>query len=379
MSRSIALDACLERRVHPGLRLEVALTLGRDCGVVFGRSGAGKTTLLRLIAGLETPDRGHVRLDGETLFDSGTRINRPLRARRVAMVFQDDLLFPHLSVAGNIGFGLRGETRAGAGRRLREVSALCGVEALLDRSPATLSGGERQRVGLARALAPRPRLLLCDEPVSALDLTSRQSLIDRLRTVQAAEAIPVLYVTHSTSEAVALGSTLFLIDQGRLIDQGPPLDVLARSGADVETRLRGVRNAFSAVVEDNSPALDETRLRLLGGPALVVPWIAEAASAPVVVAVLAEDILLARGPVAGLSARNLIAGEVERVLAHGPEAEVLVRTGELSWVVSVVAPAVAALGLEAKAAVHMIIKARSCQVTSRPQRENQARNDAGMK
>src|SRR4029077_20020033 len=133
-------------------------------------SGAGKTTLLRLIAGLDAPDGGRIRLGDAVLFDSGAKINQRLRDRRVGMIFQDDLLFPHLSVAANIRFGLKEQPRAQAESRLAEVAALCGVAALLDRRPETLSGGERQRVGLARALAPRPRLLLCDEPVSALDL-----------------------------------------------------------------------------------------------------------------------------------------------------------------------------------------------------------------
>jgi molybdate transport system ATP-binding protein len=357
-----ALEVRLERRVHQGLRLDLGLTLGPECGVVFGRSGAGKTTLLRLIAGLDDPDAGHVRLGGETVYDSAAGVSLPLRARRVAMVFQDDLLFPHLSVAENIRFGLKGRPHSEAGDRLAEVAALCGVEGLLGRRPATLSGGERQRVGLARALAPRPRLLLCDEPVSALDLTSRHALVERLRAVQAAEAIPVLYVTHSPAEAVALGSRLFLIDQGRITDQGPPLDVLARSGPEPEARLGGVRNEFAAVVEDNPPGGGETRLRLTGGPTLVVPRLDHPPGTSVVVAVLAEEVLIARGAVEGLSARNVIPGEVERVLAHGPEAEVLVRTGGLTWVVSVVAPAVEALGLGPGAGVHLIVKARSCRV-----------------
>lgn len=350
----------MTKRVHPGLTLDVALALGRECGVVFGPSGAGKTTLLRLIAGLERPDRGLVRVGGEALFDSGAGVDRPLRARRVAMVFQDDLLFPHLSVAGNVRFGLRGLPRAEADRRLGEVSALCGVGGLLDRRPATLSGGERQRVGLARALAPRPRLLLCDEPVSALDLAAKHALIDRLRAVQAAEAIPVVYVTHSPAEAVALGARLFLLEAGRVVAEGPPLDVLAaRAGG--AGRLEGVRNAFPAVVEGDAEG-GATRLRLADGPTLIVPRLDLPAGAAVVASVLAEEILLARSPVEGLSARNVIAGEVVRVLPHGHDAEVLVRTGGLTWIASVVAPAVEALGLRPGAAVSMIVKARSCHV-----------------
>ena len=221
------LDVHVVRRVHASLTLDVAFRLGREIGVVFGPSGAGKSTLLRLIAGLATPDAGHVRLEDTTLFDAGHQIVEPLRRRRVGMIFQDDWLFPHLNAAANIRFGLKGWPRDQADTRLAEVAALCGVERLLDRQPATLSGGERQRVGLARALAPRPRLLLCDEPVSALDLANRNALIERLRAVQRTLAIPMLYVTHSPAEAIALGSRLFLLEHGRIVAEGPPLDVLS--------------------------------------------------------------------------------------------------------------------------------------------------------
>ncbi len=359
----LALEARFERRVHPGLLLDLTLTLARECGVVFGASGSGKTTLLRLIAGLATPDRGFLRLDGAVLFDDQARINRPLRTRRLGMIFQDDLLFPHLSVAGNIRFGLKGQPSPRAEARLAEVAELCGVEGLLDRRPATLSGGERQRVGLARALAPRPRLLLCDEPVSALDLDNRHALIERLRAVQRAERLPVLYVTHSPAEAIALGHRLFLLSGGRIIDQGTPLDVLATPRHGRPTHLTGLRNVFPALVEEHANDGGETRLRLRDGPILIVPFLANhPPGSAVTVAVGTDEVLLARGPIHGLSARNVIAGAVERVVPHGPEAEVVVRTGGVSWIVSVIAPAVAALELAPGSRVTLVIKARSCQI-----------------
>lgn len=355
------LEVHVERRVHAGLWLDVEIRLGAECGIVFGPSGAGKTTLLRLIAGLDRPDAGHVRLDGETLADAARRMHKPMRHRRIGMIFQDDLLFPHLDVAANIRFGVRGWSRSAADARLAEVAALCEVNPLLDRRPETLSGGERQRVGLARALAPKPRLLLCDEPVSALDLESRFLLLERLRAVQRAEAIPILYVTHAPAEAIVLGTRLFLLRAGRIAAEGPPLDVLAASGRGPEA-LEGLRNVFNAVVADHATDEGSTRLRLDDGPELIVPYNGRARGSPVAVAIRADDVLLARGPITGLSARNQIPGTVERLVTHGTEVEVLVRTGALCWIVSVVAPATAALELEPGAAVLLIIKARSCHL-----------------
>lgn len=355
------LDVRVERQIHPALRLDVALALGSECGIVFGPSGAGKTTLLRLIAGLDRPDAGHVRLAGEPLADVARRLHRPLRHRRIGMIFQDDLLFPHLDVAANIRFGLRGRPRVEAAARLAEVADLCGVGHLLGRRPETLSGGERQRVGLARSLAPRPRLLLCDEPVSALDLESRFTLLERLRAVQRAEAIPILYVTHAPAEAVALGTRLFLLRAGRIVAEGPPLDVLA--AADPRPgMLEGLRNVFAAGVLDHAPGDGSTRLRLDGGPDLIVPYTNCPPGSPVSVAIRADDVLLARGPVADLSARNRIRGTIRRLVRHGTEVEVLVGTGALTWVVSLVAPAVGALALEPGVEVELIVKARSCRL-----------------
>ena len=341
------------------LTIDVSLRLGAESGILFGPSGAGKSSILRLIAGLERPLSGLVRLGDEILFDSTAGINRPLRKRRIGLIFQDDLLFPHLDVAANLRFGLKGWTRSEADSRVAEVAKLCGVGHLLPRRPETLSGGERQRVGLARALAPRPRLLLCDEPVSALDMAARDILIDRIRSVQQSEQIPVLYVTHSPSEAVALGSRLFLLDRGKVVDRGPPLDVLARaSGVPME----GVHNRFDAKVEIDGRA--ETTLRLDDGPTLIVPALDRRVGSTAVVRVRADDILIARGPITGLSARNVLPGTVERVIGSGSEAEVLVRTGGVVWIVSVVAPALDALGLCAGVPVDIIIKARSCHVAA---------------
>ncbi|MGO9598225.1 MAG: molybdenum ABC transporter ATP-binding protein [Isosphaeraceae bacterium] len=358
------LVARLVRWVHAGLTVDVSLNLRAEIGVLFGASGSGKTTILRLITGLARPDAGSVRLGPSVLFDAASGINLPLRQRRIGMIFQDDLLFPHLRVAQNIGFGVKEKTRGERQARLQEIAALCGVEHLLSRWPETLSGGERQRVGLARALAPRPRLLLCDEPVSALDLPNRQSLLVQLKAVQRALGIPVLYVTHSPAEAVTLGTRLFLLERGEVVSEGSPLQVLtsARGLSSSHFRLDEVRNILPARVQENRDDSRTTRLLIDDGPSLIVPFLDHPAGTPVVVEVRAEDVLLASGPISGLSAQNVIAGQIERIMPHGAEAEVLIRTCGVTWIASVVAPALEQLSLHEGQLVHMIIKARSCHV-----------------
>lgn len=356
------LDARITRRVHDGLTIDARIDIGCERAVLFGPSGTGKTTLLRLIAGLERPDSGSVKVQGAAWFDSASKTNLALRHRGVGMIFQDDLLFPHLSVEANIRFGLNRLDRKASDARLAEVADLCGVSELLDRRPGTLSGGERQRVGLARVLAPRPRLLLCDEPVSAIDLDGRIGLLEGLRRAQESERLPMLYVTHSPSEAVALGEVLLRIESGRIVDRGTPLDVLARRGTGDGARLDDVRNVLRGVIAGLAPHRSETLVKLDGGPMLAVPWVDRAEGSPVVIAVRADDVILARGPVSGLSARNILPGKVERLVAHGGDVEVIVRTGEAAWIVSVVGSAVSALDLREGTEVHLIIKARGCHV-----------------
>ena len=178
----------------------------------------------------------------------------------------------------------------------------------------------------------------------------------------------MLYVTHSVAEAVALGSRLFLLERGKVVAEGPPLDVLAaaRRWDDGPVSFEGVLNVFSARVEDHTPEHSATHLRLDDGPELIVGFLDRPAGSPVLVEIRADDILLARQSIDGLSARNQIPGIVERIVARGPEAEAVIRTGGLAWIVSLVAPAVEQLELGSGVQVHMIVKARSCHVQACP-------------
>ena len=362
MIEGVGLRAEVRRRIHPGLEVAASIVLGAEVGVLFGRSGMGKTSILRMIAGLDPPDSGRVVAAGLTLFDSGQRIDRRLRDRDLGYVAQRDALFPHLDVRGNVAYGVRARWGVPSlvAKRTAEVAELCGVGHLLDRRPATLSGGERQRVALARAIAPWPRLLLCDEPVSALDLDARYQILARLRAVQRAEAIPVLLVTHAVDEALAFGDRLFLVESGRVAAEGRPAEVLA--GLAARRFLDGSRlqNLFAGIVEGHDAAGRSTAIRLDGGPTLVVAALDRPVGAAAVVRVDADEIVLARGPLGLVSARNLIPGTVERVVAHDDAAEVFVRAGDTTWAVGVVAATVAALGLAPEVEVTMIVKARSC-------------------
>jgi molybdate transport system ATP-binding protein len=189
-------------------------------------------------------------------------------------------------------------------------------------------------------------------------------LLERVRTVQRAQSIPILYVTHSPGEAIAVGAQLFLLDRGRIIAEGPPLDVLgvSRLAPAGTTSWEDVGNIFPARVIDHYPEQGASHVQLEQGPELVVPFLDRPQGSRLLVAVRADDILLARQPLGGLSARNQIPCTIERIIPHGPQAEAVVRTLGLTWIVSLVAPAVEQLELTTGSSLHLIIKARSCHV-----------------
>jgi molybdate transport system ATP-binding protein len=227
-----------EFSLHAQLRIEEG-----DLAALFGKSGAGKTTLLRILAGLAAPDEGVVRVGGETWFDSRRRINLPPQKRRIGFVFQDQALFPHLSVRDNLAYALPRNADRGF---IDELLELTGLAALHSRRPDTLSGGQRQRVALARALARRPAVLILDEPLSALDATTRLQLQDEILHLHRALGLSTLMVTHDVPEVFKLATRVFMLEDGTVTRHGPPALVFADQRCDgrikVPAEVLGMEN-----------------------------------------------------------------------------------------------------------------------------------------
>jgi molybdate transport system ATP-binding protein len=200
----------------------------KGISVIHGPSGSGKTTLLRCLAGLEPEAQGRVRVGELTWMDSGRGINLPTHQRALGYVFQEASLFDHMSVHQNLTYGLKRSRVSGAGRRLEQAIDLLGLGALLQRHPASLSGGERQRVAIARALATEPRVLLLDEPLTALDPVRRQEVMPWLLRLRSELELPMIYVTHSVDEMTRLGDHLIVMAHGRVQAQGPLHEVLVQ-------------------------------------------------------------------------------------------------------------------------------------------------------
>jgi ABC-type sulfate/molybdate transport systems ATPase subunit len=237
----MSLEVAIEKNV-PGFRLAVEFMADGSPLGLLGPSGSGKTMTLRAIAGLETPDRGRIVLQGRVLFDSQRRINVPARARRIGLLFQSYALFPHLTVAENISFGLQGLPEAERNRRVAEQLAAAHLEVLAERYPATLSGGEQQRVALARALAIEPAALLLDEPFSALDTHLRSALERQLRETLASYGGSTLFVSHNLEEAYRVCEKLVVLANGSVAAQGPKEEIFRHPPTLEVARVTGCKN-----------------------------------------------------------------------------------------------------------------------------------------
>jgi molybdate transport system ATP-binding protein len=320
---STGLAATFTRRFPGGPRISVeSLTADRATGVtiLFGASGSGKTTLLRCIAGLDLPDEGRIEFNGRVWFDAARRQVLPPEQRRIGFVPQDGLLFPHLTVAENIGYGLcrtRGVERRACVEKMMDRFGLDGLERRL---PHELSGGQQQRVALARAVARSPQLLLLDEPLSALDAPTRHRMRGELRRWLEKLSIPTLLVTHDAGEALALGRRMVVLNQGRIEQEGTVSEVFNHPANLSVARIAGVDTVAMGRIVNRSEGLAEVAVGGVRFHALAGDL--EDDVDDVHVCIRAEDVALMRDAGAIGSVRNRIAATVVSVQAGLPLARV---------------------------------------------------------
>ncbi len=229
--------------------------------VLLGPSGCGKTTLLRCVAGLEDAQEGRITLEGKAVFDSASGLNQPTHLRDIGMVFQNYSLWPHMTVQNNVEYPLRARKASAAERsnRAREVLDVVQCGHLADRFPAMLSGGQQQRIALARALAPRPKIMLLDEPLSNLDALLRVELRAHLRAIHRELGFTGIYVTHDQIEAFNLGTRVAVMNAGRIEQLDTASNVYERPATDYVARFLGIRNSL-ALKRDNGWVSDAGRL-----------------------------------------------------------------------------------------------------------------------
>jgi molybdate transport system ATP-binding protein len=339
-----------------GFALDVAFA-APESGVtaLFGPSGCGKTTVLSAVAGLLRPEQGRIVVAGNTLLDTRERISVPPEQRRCGVVFQDARLFPHLSVATNLRYGLRRAPPGADGPGFEEVVALLGIGHLLDRRPGRLSGGERQRVALGRALLARPRLLLMDEPLAALDSSRRGEVLPFLARLRDAARIPILYVTHALEEVDALADHLVLMEHGRVRASGTVEALTIRTDLPLAAR-RDAGVLLPCTVLGSEGGL--TRLGFSGG-VLLAALEGGPPGTRLRVRVRARDISVAIEEPRGISTRNILRAVLAEILPAGEGPEVFLRLaiGDSMLLARVTRDSVARLGLRPGMELWALMKA----------------------
>jgi molybdate transport system ATP-binding protein len=344
--------------------LEVDFAISPGITILFGPSGAGKTTLLDCIAGLTVPSSGKIAIDSHIFLDSEQQISLPAQKRRIGYVFQDLALFAHLTAARNIAYGLAGLPRSEQQRRTHAILESFRISHLRDRRPGEISGGERQRVALARALVTDPRLLLLDEPLAALDAATKSKIIDDLRVWNRARSIPVLYVTHSREEVFALGEQVIVLENGRVVAQGPPHEVMTAPRQETVAQLSGFENIFDAIVIAAHEDRGTMTCRIADSNVeLETPLVRAEVGSILRIGVRAGDILLATIHPEGLSARNIIPGKVVSLDQRDVMVSVCVDCG-VEMEVHLTLAARDALQLHPGREVWLIVKTHSCHLMS---------------
>lgn len=362
--RMLHVEVC--KRHSPGrssrFQLEAKLAVAPGVTVIVGHSGAGKTTLLRCIAGLSNPEEGRIAIGDRVLFDSRKNIRLEPAQRGVAFVFQDLALFPHLSVEDNVMYGLRRLDPAERKRRMREIVASFQIEHLRGRFPREISGGEQQRVALARSLVTEPSVLLLDEPLSSLDPRTKVLIIDDLRRWNRTRRLPILYVTHDHDELLALGDRAIVLEQGEIVTDGPPLDMIPNPLRSATAQHERYENVFDATVVELREQ-DGTMVCELTGTSIRVeaPLAQVAVGTEVCVGIRADEILVASSQPAILGDCNVIRGKITRVERNGAMAEARVSCGA-EFRVHLASRSIEPHWLDTSPDIWMMIRTRACRL-----------------
>ncbi|OYX15146.1 MAG: molybdenum ABC transporter ATP-binding protein [Rhizobiales bacterium 32-66-8] len=351
----IELDVDLRRA--GGFHLSACFTApGLGVTSLFGRSGSGKTTVIQIVAGVVRPERGHVRVAGETYFDSARGIDLPMERRRVGYVFQESRLFPHMNVEGNLRYG---ERRAGPARPIAydAVVAMLGIGPLLKRRPHTLSGGERQRVAIGRALLSQPRLLLMDEPLASLDEQRKAEILPYLERLRDELKLPILYVSHALEEVLRLSDTVVVMADGRSLAHGPVSDVMSRADLLPVIGRFDLGTILDCTVKAHDTTYNLSTLAFADGE-LRVPLVDQPVGAPARARIRSRDVAIALSRPIDVSITNRLAGTVTGIhREEGPYADVAVSLGRTTLRALVTSESVARLALEPGMPVWLMIKA----------------------
>ncbi len=315
-------------RYTAGFELDLAFEIDHLFAALFGPSGSGKTSVLSIVAGLLRPQNGSIRIADRVVYDSVEAVCLTPENRNIGFVFQDALLFPHLSVEQNLRYGQRRRTKNSRNIEFSRVVDVLEIGLLLKRHPHNLSGGERQRVALGRALLSGPELLLMDEPLASLDDPLKGRVLTYLERAVAEWNIPTLFVTHSQAEVRRAAAWVVVIDKGRLVSAGPPDDALGESTTLTWTNSTGPVNLLR--IERIEKADDHIKASV-NGQSIFLPIVNLPSASPSFIQFRPADVILSRQDVSGLSVRNHLHGRVRQILTLDAAVFVAIDIGQVLW------------------------------------------------
>ncbi|MBP7003727.1 molybdenum ABC transporter ATP-binding protein [Amaricoccus sp.] len=348
------------RRRAGAFTLDVDFRSGGGLTALFGPSGSGKTTIVNLVGGLLRPDAGRIEVGGETLVDVAEGRFVPPYRRRVGYVFQDARLFPHLTVAQNLGYGRFFTPRRERWADLGRIVEMLGIGPLLGRRPGALSGGERSRAAIGRALAASPRLLLMDEPLASLDEARKAEILPYVERLRDEAGIPIVYVSHAIAEVARLATDIVVLAAGRVAASGPAGEVLARLDLAAPEEREHTAALVEARLEGHDAEFGLSRLASAAGP-LLAPRVEAPVGARLRLRIRARDVMLALDRPERISALNVWPATVTGIETAGAAADVLARldAGGVTLLARVTRRTVATLGLGPGVPVWAIVKAVS--------------------
>ena len=349
------------RKSFAGFSLQCEARFGDGVTAIFGPSGSGKSTLLNSIAGLVRPDDGHIAFDGDVLYSSAEGVNAPPEKRRFGYVFQDSALFPHMSVADNIHYGYKLTARANRRIQPSQLVELLQLERLMNRGVGNLSGGERQRVALARSLATSPRLLLLDEPLASLDGGLRGVILGYLKRIRRELGTPMVYVSHSISEVMALADNALALRDGRAVAYGSATETLVMPEVSAFAQFDTLENLLEAKVAQRHDDEDIAELEI-GDARVIAAGVRRGEGDALTVSIRAGDIIVSRQIPPQTSARNAIRATVSQI--HMVDSRVLLyadigANDVVPVVVEITPNSLRALELRDGTEIYLIIKANS--------------------
>ena len=344
---------------YDAFQLAVDLSLpGSGVTVLFGPSGSGKTTLLRCIAGLQRAQQGYLEINGTIWQDSEHDVFLPTHKRSLGYVFQEANLFPHLTVAGNLQFGLKRIAKPSGAIDLQHIVELLGIAHLLKRLPDRLSGGERQRVAIARALALNPEILLMDEPLASLDAQLKQEILPFLSRLHNELAIPVLYVTHSQQEVAQLADTLVIMADGWVQASGPLSEMQSRLDVPL-AHDRDAATVWQAIVVEHETDYYLTRVAFASGT-LSLPMVDAAIGTPLRVQIYARDVSITLAAPTATSILNVLPATITGLADdHGGRTVVCLQVGKQALLAHITRKSALLLGLHVDRVVYVQIKGTS--------------------